>query len=192
MFNLWRKVVLCMSYLIWYFRHVIHRISICQEDRNLTFCPCKWKFQKTRSELTLSKKDKGPVFFRENKWKIIWNSNISLIKPPGGTLANSLALISDATHLASDLSGFLVSLFAISVAARPPTAKLSFGFYRAGEKFRHLMRIIMIYTQIINICNIKYLYLMAMMYWISTISNKKKGRRTRKLYNHTRSIVIVR
>lgn len=48
-------------------------------------------------------------------------------------MSNSLALITDATHLASDLTGFLVSLAAIWMATKPPTAKMSFGYYRAGN-----------------------------------------------------------
>uniref|UniRef100_A0A914VVU7 Solute carrier family 30 member 2 n=1 Tax=Plectus sambesii TaxID=2011161 RepID=A0A914VVU7_9BILA len=49
----------------------------------------------------------------------------------GGYIANSLAIMTDAGHMLSDLLSFLISLFAIYVARRPATMRLSFGFYRA-------------------------------------------------------------
>ncbi|CAD5125838.1 DgyrCDS14038 [Dimorphilus gyrociliatus] len=39
--------------------------------------------------------------------------------------------MSDALHLGSDLAGFLVSLFALWLAKRPPSATLTYGYYRA-------------------------------------------------------------
>jgi len=36
----------------------------------------------------------------------------------GGVIANSLAIMSDAAHLLSDLAGFFISLFAIILARR--------------------------------------------------------------------------
>jgi len=50
----------------------------------------------------------------------------------GGMLAGSLAVATDAAHMASDLAGFLISLVAIWLSRVPPTRRLSFGFYRAG------------------------------------------------------------
>ncbi|XP_032785505.2 zinc transporter 2 isoform X1 [Daphnia magna] len=49
----------------------------------------------------------------------------------GGYLSNSLAVMTDAAHMLSDFTSFLVSLFAIWVSARPPSKKMSFGYYRA-------------------------------------------------------------
>ena len=51
----------------------------------------------------------------------------------GGVLSDSLALITDATHLASDLAGFLVSLLAIWMAQKPATQKMTLGYYRTGN-----------------------------------------------------------
>ena len=50
---------------------------------------------------------------------------------PGGIVANSLAVLSDAAHMASDLAGFIVSIVAILLARRSATARLTFGFQRA-------------------------------------------------------------
>ncbi|XP_064644354.1 proton-coupled zinc antiporter SLC30A2-like [Lineus longissimus] len=49
----------------------------------------------------------------------------------GGVYANSLALVTDATHLASDLTSFLISLCALYVAVKPPSKRLTFGYHRA-------------------------------------------------------------
>ncbi|KAI9313566.1 cation efflux family-domain-containing protein [Dichotomocladium elegans] len=48
-----------------------------------------------------------------------------------GYFANSLALMSDAFHLLTDVASFIVALFAIYLAERPPTSKHTFGFHRA-------------------------------------------------------------
>lgn len=37
----------------------------------------------------------------------------------GGLIANSLAILTDAAHMFSDLSGFLISLISLFIARRP-------------------------------------------------------------------------
>jgi len=49
----------------------------------------------------------------------------------GGYLANSLAIATDAAHLLTDFASFMISLFSLWVATRPPTKRMSFGWYRA-------------------------------------------------------------
>ena len=49
----------------------------------------------------------------------------------GGLLAHSLAVLTDAAHLLSDVAGFAVSLFCLSLSERSATERLSFGFKRA-------------------------------------------------------------
>lgn len=49
----------------------------------------------------------------------------------GGLLTNSLALLADAGHMATDVAALALSLFAIWLARRPATPERSFGFYRA-------------------------------------------------------------
>jgi len=56
-----------------------------------------------------------------------------LILSIGGLISGSLAVATDATHMACDLAGFLVSLFSIWLARKPATARMSFGFLRAGQ-----------------------------------------------------------
>jgi cation diffusion facilitator family transporter len=49
----------------------------------------------------------------------------------GGSLAGSLAIITDAAHLLSDVAGFLVSLFAITWSRKRASSKMSYGYHRA-------------------------------------------------------------
>ena len=49
----------------------------------------------------------------------------------GGILANSMAIMTDAAHLTSDLFGFLISVFAIWVGRWPCNQNLTFGYHRA-------------------------------------------------------------
>jgi cobalt-zinc-cadmium efflux system protein len=48
----------------------------------------------------------------------------------GGILTNSLALLADAGHMATDVAALALSLFAVWLARRPATPERSFGFYR--------------------------------------------------------------
>lgn len=54
-----------------------------------------------------------------------------IIELIGGYIAHSLAIMSDAAHLLSDLAGFGISLIAVSISHLPPNSRLSFGFARA-------------------------------------------------------------
>lgn len=49
----------------------------------------------------------------------------------GGYVANSLAIMTDAAHLLSDLSGFLISMISLYIALRPADNKLTYGYHRA-------------------------------------------------------------
>ena len=48
----------------------------------------------------------------------------------GGYLANSLALLSDAGHMFTDVAALSLSLFAVRFASRPATSSKTYGFYR--------------------------------------------------------------
>ncbi|KAM9297544.1 putative proton-coupled zinc antiporter SLC30A3 [Morus bassanus] len=49
----------------------------------------------------------------------------------GGYLAHSLAIMTDAAHLLTDVGSMSVSLFSLWVATRPPTKTMSFGWHRS-------------------------------------------------------------
>ncbi|XP_053694907.1 proton-coupled zinc antiporter SLC30A2-like [Sabethes cyaneus] len=63
----------------------------------------------------------------------------------GGIYSNSLAIATDAAHLLADLASFMISLFALWIAARPSTKRLSFGWYRA-EVIGALSSVLMIWV----------------------------------------------
>ena len=48
-----------------------------------------------------------------------------------GFLTNSLALLSDAGHMLSDIGAIVVSLFAFRMARRPATPESTYGYHRA-------------------------------------------------------------
>lgn len=48
----------------------------------------------------------------------------------GGFLTNSLALLSDAGHMLADVAALLLALLALWFAARPVTARKTYGYYR--------------------------------------------------------------
>ncbi|XP_051465762.1 proton-coupled zinc antiporter SLC30A8 [Apus apus] len=49
----------------------------------------------------------------------------------GGQIAGSLAVITDAAHILVDLASFLISLFSLWLASKPPTKQFTFGWHRA-------------------------------------------------------------
>ncbi|MYY87282.1 MULTISPECIES: cation diffusion facilitator family transporter [unclassified Streptomyces] len=56
---------------------------------------------------------------------------VMLAQIVGGLMADSLALIADATHMATDALGLGMALLAIHFANRPPTENRTFGYARA-------------------------------------------------------------
>lgn len=54
-----------------------------------------------------------------------------VVEVVGGILANSLALLADAGHMATDAAALLLALFASWLAGRPATPRRSFGYMRA-------------------------------------------------------------
>jgi cobalt-zinc-cadmium efflux system protein len=54
-------------------------------------------------------------------------AGFAVVEALGGWLAGSLALISDAGHMATDAASFVVALIAQYVARRPPSAQASYG-----------------------------------------------------------------
>lgn len=54
-----------------------------------------------------------------------------IIEVIGGYLASSIAIMSDAAHLLSDLSGFFISIISIYISQREADKTMSFGYHRA-------------------------------------------------------------
>ncbi len=53
-----------------------------------------------------------------------------LAEAVGGWLTGSLALLADAGHMLSDVAALGLSLFAMSMARRPPTSRRTYGYHR--------------------------------------------------------------
>ena len=54
----------------------------------------------------------------------------TVVEVIGGLLSHSLALLSDSAHMISDVFALGLSMTAIYLAARPPTARFTFGYLR--------------------------------------------------------------
>ena len=66
------------------------------------------------------------------RWAILLTSLILAAEVVGGILANSLALLSDAGHLFTDLFALVLSLFAVRLVQRPSNQRMTFGYHRVG------------------------------------------------------------
>jgi cobalt-zinc-cadmium efflux system protein len=57
---------------------------------------------------------------------------ILLAEVIGGLISHSLALLSDAGHVVTDLAAIGLSLYAMNQSKKPSNASMTFGYYRAG------------------------------------------------------------
>jgi len=63
-------------------------------------------------------------------WALGLTAVIAVAEVGGGLVSHSLALLADAGHMVTDAGALGLSLFALWIARRPPTAEKSFGYYR--------------------------------------------------------------
>jgi cobalt-zinc-cadmium efflux system protein len=66
------------------------------------------------------------------RWAVLLTSLILAAEVVGGILANSLALLSDAGHLFTDVAALGLSLFAVRQVQRPSDRRMTFGYHRVG------------------------------------------------------------
>jgi cobalt-zinc-cadmium efflux system protein len=64
------------------------------------------------------------------KWALTISSIYFFAELIGGFLTNSLALLSDAGHMLSDIAALALSLFAFRIAKRPATLISTYGYHR--------------------------------------------------------------
>lgn len=62
---------------------------------------------------------------------MLLGAGLLVVEVIAGLYANSLALLSDAGHVSTDVAAVLLAYTAIRIAARPPTSTKSYGYYRA-------------------------------------------------------------
>lgn len=68
---------------------------------------------------------------RRLKLSLVLTGGYCIVEFIGGLLTHSLALLSDAGHMLSDVSAMGLSLFAAYIATLPVTSQKTFGYYRA-------------------------------------------------------------
>ena len=68
---------------------------------------------------------------RALRWALALTAAFCVVEFVGGWLTNSLALLSDAVHMLTDVGALSLGLFALWVAGRPPTDTKTFGYHRA-------------------------------------------------------------
>jgi cobalt-zinc-cadmium efflux system protein len=62
---------------------------------------------------------------------LVVSSLLCLGELAGGWLTNSLALMSDAAHMLTDVAALALALFALWIGGRPASPQKTFGYYRA-------------------------------------------------------------
>jgi cobalt-zinc-cadmium efflux system protein len=65
------------------------------------------------------------------RWALGLTAAFCVVELVGGWLTNSLALLSDAVHMLTDVASLALGLFALWVAHRPASANKTFGYHRA-------------------------------------------------------------
>ena len=63
-------------------------------------------------------------------WALGLTATFLVAEVVGGLLTNSLALLSDAAHMATDVIALTISLVAVRLSRRPPDAKHTYGYAR--------------------------------------------------------------
>jgi cobalt-zinc-cadmium efflux system protein len=63
-------------------------------------------------------------------WALVLTASFLIAEIIGAYLTNSLALLSDAAHMATDTLALVVALIAVRLSRRPPDAKRSYGYAR--------------------------------------------------------------
>jgi len=61
---------------------------------------------------------------------LVLSCAILVVELIGGSLFHSAALTADALHVITDILAVLFSLIALSISARPPTERLTYGYHR--------------------------------------------------------------
>jgi cobalt-zinc-cadmium efflux system protein len=72
----------------------------------------------------------APIGKMKTAFVLTWM--IFVVEVIGGWLSHSLALLSDAGHVITDLAAIGLSLYAMNQAKKPSNERMTFGYYRAG------------------------------------------------------------
>src|SRR3546814_9422794 len=86
---------------------------------------CAWSSYVCSSYLGGEIKHEKPLW-----WALGLTATFLVAEVIGGLLTNSLALLSDAAHMATDVIALTISLIAVRLSRRPPDAKRTYGYAR--------------------------------------------------------------
>ena len=78
-------------------------------------------------------------------WVCVICTFFMIIEIIGGYLANSIAIMSDAAHLLSDLLGFIISIISIYISRKVVKNNMGYGYHRA-EIIGALISIVLIWA----------------------------------------------
>lgn len=80
----------------------------------------------SEARAAVASRSRGPL-----RVALVLAATYMLAEIAGGLWTRSLALLADAGHMFSDVAALALSLFALWISQRPPTAQRTFGYYRA-------------------------------------------------------------
>jgi len=63
---------------------------------------------------------------------LVFTATVLVVEVVGGLWAHSLALLSDAGHVVTDLVVLILSIFALGQVQRPASPRRTFGYHRVG------------------------------------------------------------
>ena len=63
-------------------------------------------------------------------WALALTASYLVVEVVGAFWSNSLALLSDAAHMATDVIALVIALAAVRLSRRPPDARRSYGYAR--------------------------------------------------------------
>ena len=69
----------------------------------------------------------------------------------GGIISGSLAILTDAAHMCSDVVGFAVSIAGVFISFKSPNSRLTYGYHRA-EVLGAMVSIMIIWIMIVFLC----------------------------------------
>ena len=68
---------------------------------------------------------------RRMTWALVLAAGYMVVEIAGGLISNSLALLADAGHMATDVSALGLALWAMRLATKPATPRKTYGYHRA-------------------------------------------------------------
>ncbi len=100
-----------------------------RHDREAT--PWGWTRSRARPRGPAAHGHRGAAYRNRLRIALGITLSVMVIEIIGGVVADSLALIADAAHMATDAVGLAMALLAIHFANRPPSGNRTFGYARA-------------------------------------------------------------